>query len=319
MQDINYKLKNKSGIYSFLNLVNGKRYVGSSVDLYNRLHEHVHNLKNNKAHNAHFQNAWNKYGEDNFIYNIIEFCDADIRFDREQHYIDSLKPEYNLTLQVVANFGHAVSEECKRKISDTLKRRYANGEIHTYRQDHNWKPAYIYNINNFTLAAQCDCIADALRILYGKSDIGFKEFSCINNTYTISLTKFDNVIDLKNAIYKNLQFKGGGYLIVEYLDGHIEYFRNTKLCANAIGISDSMIRKNKEATKDNPYLPTKAKVKIYRSKEYIPLTGEAVPIEESLELSSSKIGGSPTEGNTEVIEETKESSTPYSIENEPNE
>lgn len=43
MQDINYKLKNKSGIYSFLNLVNGKRYVGSSVDLYNRLH--VHNLK----------------------------------------------------------------------------------------------------------------------------------------------------------------------------------------------------------------------------------------------------------------------------------
>ena len=46
---------------------------------------------------------------------------------------------------------------------------------------------------------------------------------------------------------------------------------------------------------------------------------EAVPIEESLELSSSKIGGSPIEGNTEVIEETKESSTPYSIENEPNE
>lgn len=80
-----------------------------------------------------------------------------------------------------------------------------------------------------------------------------------------------------------------------------------------------MIRKNKEATKDNPYLPTKAKVKIYRSKEYIPLTGGAVPIEESLELSSSKIGGSPKEGNTEVIEETKESSTPYSIENEPNE
>ena len=46
---------------------------------------------------------------------------------------------------------------------------------------------------------------------------------------------------------------------------------------------------------------------------------EAVPIEESLELSSSKIGRSPIEGNTEVIEETKESSTPYSIENEPNE
>lgn len=42
-------------------------------------------------------------------------------------------------------------------------------------------------------------------------------------------------------------------------------------------------------------------------------------VQEWAELSSSKIGESPIEGNTEVIEETKESSTPYSIENEPNE
>ena len=49
------------------------------------------------------------------------------------------------------------------------------------------------------------------------------------------------------------------------------------------------------------------------------ITGfEAVPIEESSELSLSKIGESPIEGNTEVIEEIKESSTPYSIENETN-
>lgn len=52
---------------------------------------------------------------------------------------------------------------------------------------------------------------------------------------------------------------------------------------------------------------------------HIPVNYNAVPIEESSELLSSKIGGSPIEGNTEVIEETKESSTPYSIENEPNE
>lgn len=42
-------------------------------------------------------------------------------------------------------------------------------------------------------------------------------------------------------------------------------------------------------------------------------------VQEWAELSSSKIGGGPVEGNTEVIEEIKESSTPYSIENEPNE
>ena len=42
-------------------------------------------------------------------------------------------------------------------------------------------------------------------------------------------------------------------------------------------------------------------------------------VQEWAELSSSKIGESPIEGNTEVIEEIKKSSTPYSIENEPNE
>ena len=42
-------------------------------------------------------------------------------------------------------------------------------------------------------------------------------------------------------------------------------------------------------------------------------------VQEWAELSSSKIGESPIEGNTEVIEKIKESSTPYSIENEPNE
>lgn len=40
-------------------------------------------------------------------------------------------------------------------------------------------------------------------------------------------------------------------------------------------------------------------------------------VQEWTELLSSKIGGSPIKDNTEVIEEIKESSTPYSIENEP--
>lgn len=57
MQKIDFKLKGKSGIYMIVNLLNGKRYVGSSVDIYNRLHEHQFNLIKNKAHNVHLQSA----------------------------------------------------------------------------------------------------------------------------------------------------------------------------------------------------------------------------------------------------------------------
>lgn len=162
---IEIKLQRKSGIYLFTNLVNGKRYVGSSSDIYKRLHDHKSLLKNNKAHNSHFQSAWNKYGEESFIFGILEYCDEKIRFDREQYYIDTLKPEYNNSLNVEPNFGIPCSEETKKKISNTLKSKYASGEISTYRQDHNWIKTWIYN---FTLIGVFDCRNDALRYIQCK-------------------------------------------------------------------------------------------------------------------------------------------------------
>lgn len=39
----------KCGIYMIFNLVSGKRYVGSSINIYNRFHEHIHILKRNEA------------------------------------------------------------------------------------------------------------------------------------------------------------------------------------------------------------------------------------------------------------------------------
>jgi len=48
-----------------------------------------------------------------------------------------IKPEYNLTTNVIANLGHVPTQDCKNKISKTLKQKYASGEIKTYRQDHN--------------------------------------------------------------------------------------------------------------------------------------------------------------------------------------
>lgn len=83
MEQISIKSQNRCGVYSIFNLENGKRYVGSSINIYNRLYEHLHNLRNNKAHNRHLQAAWNKYGEDSFKFNILEYCSADDQYNKE--------------------------------------------------------------------------------------------------------------------------------------------------------------------------------------------------------------------------------------------
>ena len=61
-----------SGIYKITCLFNKKIYIGSSANTKRRLKEHVRLLKRNKHINIHLQDAWNKYGEQNFRYEIIE-------------------------------------------------------------------------------------------------------------------------------------------------------------------------------------------------------------------------------------------------------
>ena len=293
MNKIEFNLKEKSGVYMFFNIISGKRYVGSSVDIYNRIHEHYHNLKNNKSHNAHFQSSWNKYGEDAFIFCVLEYCNAEDRFEREQYYIDCLKPEYNLTLNVVANFGHKVSDETKSKISNTLKDKYNSGEIETYKQQHKWKNTYIYDIVDKTLVGEFPNHASASRFLGYESRV-YSENKLFRNRYCISETKFIYLNDLVNHINKNVLTATSTvakYIIAESPNKELFYFRTLPSCAEKCGSSQSTLSKHKEATKENPYIIKKTGYKFYYSNKYLPIQIDtAVLVEKSQELLQGNIG-----------------------------
>lgn len=324
MQKIDENLRFKCGVYIFINLENGKRYIGSSNNLYNRLHEHYHNLKNNKSHNKHFQASWNKHGEDKFIYGILEYCDRSIQFEREQYYLDFMQPEYNLTSNVIASTGTKVSDEVRQKISNTLKSKYASKEIETYKQEHNWIKCYIYNIRTFKLEAECKCLADAIRLITksNRHSWGNRAFTGVFlNRYIISKTKFTNLNDLINFISENFlvaNSKWGKYIIVEK-EGKIKYYRELITAAQENSSSKSTLGKHGDASRENPYLIRKSNSLFYYTNEYYPITGyEAVPIEESSELLSGNIGESLKIENAEINSETKESESSYSVEVEPN-
>ena len=81
------------------NNVNDKSYVGQSINIENRWTHHKSELNNNRHINDYLQNAWNKYGEDNFSFIVIEECKESELNEKEIYYINkynSMNNGYNL-------------------------------------------------------------------------------------------------------------------------------------------------------------------------------------------------------------------------------
>lgn len=64
------------GVYKITNLINNKIYIGSTlVDFDKRWKHHISALNKNKHHSPHLQNAYNKYGKENFKFEILHIMD----------------------------------------------------------------------------------------------------------------------------------------------------------------------------------------------------------------------------------------------------
>lgn len=114
-----------AGVYKITNTVNGKVYVGSSLNLHKRGNQHFNALRKGIHYNPKLQRAFNKHGESSFVYEILEVCssDAEMLMAREQHHIDTLMSVdrgYNVLPKAYSNSGHKYSEEAKKKISNAL-------------------------------------------------------------------------------------------------------------------------------------------------------------------------------------------------------
>lgn len=105
-----------SGIYQIRNLINGKIYIGQSVRLVDRRYNHFRLLELGQSHAHHLQNSYNKYGRENFVFEVLMYCDIDSLDFYEQFFVDNLKPQYNIRTEVTSNRGHKVSEETKHKL-----------------------------------------------------------------------------------------------------------------------------------------------------------------------------------------------------------
>ena len=106
-----------SGVYAIVNKINGKKYIGSSVNIAQRWRQHVHLLRKNRHHSSHLQSAWNKYGESSFKFVVLERADKENLAFVEQKYLDQSFPEYNNNRTANSVLGFRFSEEAKKLMS----------------------------------------------------------------------------------------------------------------------------------------------------------------------------------------------------------
>lgn len=119
----------QSGIYKIICVVNNKIYIGSAVNLDRRWKRHLNELKNNYHANIILQNAFNKHGLESFNFEIIEIVDDVCKlFEREQYYLDTLKPfgKYGFNIKTIAQGGgdfenHPNKNEIYKKISKSKR------------------------------------------------------------------------------------------------------------------------------------------------------------------------------------------------------
>ena len=116
--------KSKSGIYCWTHIESGKRYVGSSVDLYRRFMQYYnikYIIRANKS--SMICRALLKYGYSNFKLEILEYCEPSVLIEIEQYYIDTLNPEYNILKVAGSLFGYKHTIESLQKMSEIAKNR----------------------------------------------------------------------------------------------------------------------------------------------------------------------------------------------------
>jgi len=110
------------GIYQIQSKIKPYRiYIGSASNMINRWRCHLSYLKKNNHHSKKLQNHYNKYGEIDLTFSIIELCNSEKLVLTEQYYIDLYKPYFNICPFAGRTAGVIKSAETCKKISEGKK------------------------------------------------------------------------------------------------------------------------------------------------------------------------------------------------------
>lgn len=124
-----------SGIYTITNIINNKLYVGHTTNFKKRFSKHLNTLRRDIHANSHLQNSWNKYGESNFKFEILENCEEKFLYSVENYWcnlLNVLDTRYGYNKKETSPTGNKtkLTKEAIEKIKTTLKGRKLSNEAY---------------------------------------------------------------------------------------------------------------------------------------------------------------------------------------------
>ena len=109
--------KGKSGVYRWVNVLNGNSYIGSSINISKRLCNY-YNLSHLTKSKMTICKALLKYGYINFSFEVLEYCDKHILIKREQYHSDLSRSEFNIKKIAGSSLGFKHTKETIEKMSE---------------------------------------------------------------------------------------------------------------------------------------------------------------------------------------------------------
>ena len=222
------------GIYTIINKIDSKIYIGSSMSIESRLKGHINNLKNNRHRNEHLQSAVNKYGIENFKFESLIECSLDCLESEEQLWMNltnCTNRKFGYNKDVLAyNSGHKMSDETKEKLRIKAKGRIVSRDVvekirlknlgqirsnHSINMKNRWDKSKLY----FGL---CNLSKDKLDVVKQKISISMsKRFSLDENISELVNSNYLKCVTENEILYFRSLHKASEYFNVDR--GGIKY------------------------------------------------------------------------------------------------
>jgi len=148
-----------SGIYLIKNILDDKVYIGSSINLKSREYKHFWMLRKGIHDNNHLQSSYNKFGEENFKFEILENCEQNLLVEKENHYIEKYK-------SIQGEFGYnlaTVTDLRRNNLNDVVKK---NLSKHNLNKNGNFNKFSLIEIETGKIN-EFDNLVDAANYLIG--------------------------------------------------------------------------------------------------------------------------------------------------------